>query len=104
MGKLYLVTRQDLSPAQQAVQSCHAALQFALEWPVAAKDWALDSNTIVLLTMEDEKELLGLSQKALKKGVAHSAFTEPDRNDELTAVAIAPEGRRICHNLKLLGV
>jgi len=32
MDKLYIVTRQDLSPGQQAVQSCHAALEFAFRF------------------------------------------------------------------------
>jgi peptidyl-tRNA hydrolase len=32
MSKLYVVTRQDLSPGQQAVQSCHAVLEFAFEF------------------------------------------------------------------------
>ena len=71
---------------------------------MAAKDWEEGSNTVVLLGTRDEQELLELSQKALESGIAYSSFTEPDRNDELTAIAIAPEGRRICRDLKLLGV
>lgn len=31
-SKLYVIVRQDLSPGQQAVQSCHAALEFAFEF------------------------------------------------------------------------
>jgi len=53
--------------------------------------------------MRDEAELIKLSLKAEKKGIAYSPFREPDLENSITALAIAPEGRRICKDLKLLG-
>ncbi|OGF52928.1 MAG: hypothetical protein A2Z21_01860 [Candidatus Fraserbacteria bacterium RBG_16_55_9] len=103
--KLYLITRLDLPPAQQAVQAIHAALKFALEWPGEARGWYERSNTLVLLGVQDEPGLILVGQEALGRGISHSAFREPDRGNELTAIAVAPEGRKICRDLKLfLGV
>lgn len=66
------------------------------------KDWAISSNTLALLTIKDEAELKKLSLKAEGKGITHSPFREPDLENSITALAIAPEGRRICKGLKLL--
>lgn len=39
--------------------------------------------------------------EASKRGIAASAFREPDLGNSLTAIAIAPSGAKIVRNLKL---
>lgn len=39
--------------------------------------------------------------EASKRGIAASAFREPDLDNSLTAIAIAPSGAKIVRNLKL---
>lgn len=75
-----------------------------MDWPRQVKTWYEGSNTLVLLGVQDEPGLALMGRKALDRGIAHSAFREPDRGNELTAMAIAPEGRRLCRDLPLLGV
>jgi len=39
--------------------------------------------------------------EASKRGIAASAFREPDLGNSLTAIAIAPSGSKIVRNLRL---
>lgn len=91
--KLYVVTRQDLDPGQQAVQACHALTQFTFEYPILGKEWYESSNTLSLLSTVDEKTLLRLYKDATELGLRVSMFREPDRENELTAIAIEPGPR-----------
>lgn len=88
--KLYIVTRRDLSPGYQAVQSIHAAQQFAIEHPLLNKEWQDKSNYLGLLSVKDEKALLHLASRAAKIGLSVSLFCEPDVNWKCTAIAIGP--------------
>jgi hypothetical protein len=54
----------------------------------------------VLLQVPDEEALLRLNESA--NGTPRSLFREPDVDDEATALAIAPSGRRLISNLPLL--
>jgi peptidyl-tRNA hydrolase len=101
MCKLFLVVRRDLSPGQQAVQACHALKEFNVMHPEKDKLWYEMSNTLALLEVNDEPALEKLLEKALWRGVAVSSFREPDRQNELTALALGPEGRRLCQGLPL---
>lgn len=91
--KFYIVTRRDLSPGYQLAQSVHAALDFSLEYPELTKDWHSISNYICLLAAKDESELAALSDRLKKKDLKFIVFTEPDLNNEITAIAIEP-GKR----------
>ena len=53
-------------------------------------DWMNESNFICLLQVKNEKELSNLAIKAIKFGINHSEFREPDYNNSLTAVAFEP--------------
>lgn len=102
--KLYIVTRRDMMPGYQAVQSIHAAQQFALEHSQINKEWQETSNFLALLSVKDEKELRDLAFNAsVMKGIAVSVFCEPDVDWEITAIAIAPgtKSRLLCKNLPL---
>jgi peptidyl-tRNA hydrolase len=101
--KLYLITRQDISPGYQAVQSCHAIRQFSEEHPDVDKLWYEKSNTLALLSVEDEHKLIELIVLAKDKGIRWSAFSEPDLDGAITAIALEPsrETSVLCSRLSL---
>jgi peptidyl-tRNA hydrolase len=99
--KLYIVSRQDLPPGAQCAQSVHAAFAFAQEHPELTRDWHLNSNNIVILAARNEQDLALLIEKARHDGVEFSAFREPDFDDALTAVALAPRGKKLVQKIPL---
>ncbi len=99
--KLFLITRRDLPAGQQAVQAAHAMRQFQHDHQDIERVWFENSNTLALLEVPNEPELEQLLERARWRGVAVSAFREPDRHNELTAVAIEPAGAGICRKLPL---
>lgn len=101
MLKLYVITRQDLSAGQQAVQSCHALIEFQVTHPDLTKEWYARSNTLALLSVPDEMELEALARSAEAKWIEVSRFREPDRDNELTAIVLGPQGKRLVQRLSL---
>jgi len=101
--KLYLVTRRDMQPGYQAVQSCHAMRQFTADYPERDMQWYRGSNYIALLSVTDEVELMRLIAAAKDNGLRWSAFREPDVGGQITAVAIEPHPRtsKLCSGLPL---
>lgn len=99
MEKLFLITRRDLPPGQQAVQATHAGRQFLHEHPEIERAWFESSNTLAFLEVDDEPALMRLLERARWKGIAASGFREPDRQYELTAIAIGPKGKSLCRGL-----
>ena len=88
--KLYLVVRADLTPGAQAVQACHAMVQFQKEHPEVDREWFERSNYLGLLTVPSEADLQRLLAKAERRGIPAAAFREPDLGDSLTAIALGP--------------
>lgn len=99
--KLYVVVRSDLPPGDQAVQAVHAAINFCQENADVADRWFDCSNHLALLQVRNENELKDLIFKARFNDLRVSEFREPDLDESLTAIAMEPEARRICSNLKL---
>jgi peptidyl-tRNA hydrolase len=99
--KLYLVTRKDLNPGSRAAQLCHALRQFTSEHEDVDREWYEKSNTLVLLEVPEEIDLLRLSVRATENGIPCSLFREPDLNDAATALAIGPSGRLLVRRLPL---
>lgn len=104
--KLYLIVRRDLSPSARAVQLCHALRAFVEEHPAEDQVWFQQSNTLVLLEVDNEDCLRHLTEKAQAAGVSWALFREPDIGDQITAIAIAPTGKKLVRGLPLatLGV
>jgi len=100
---MYLVTRRDLPPGHQATQAAHAAFYFGYEHQPILRFWHEESQYLVLLSCEDEAALVDLRSRVEAERIAYSEYREPDFNDELTALAIAPSvaTRRLCANLPL---
>lgn len=80
--KLYVVTRQDLSKSQQAVQAGHALAVFLLKEKSTC--W---NGTLVYLKVSDELELKHLTKSLECANIHHVSFKEPDIDNELTAIA-----------------
>lgn len=102
---MYLVTRADLPPGAQAVQSAHAALDFAAAHPAVFTGWHTTSNTLVLLAAPDEFTLSGVvtdaAEYAAEYGCVFVEFREPDLAGQLTAVALGPGFGRLVRHLPL---
>ena len=101
--KLYVITRADLEPGYQAVQSMHALRQFTAEHPEIDKIWFEQSNYLGLLSVKNEEELLGLIEQATNQGINHSIFREPDIDNQITAIALSPgaKSKKLCSRLPL---
>ena len=103
--KLRVVSRRDISIGYQAVQSCHAAIQFQHEYPSESSAWYKQSNYLAFLTIANEEELEKLIRKAEAKGIKHSIFREPDIGNEITAVAFeaSNEAKRLTSSCRMMG-
>ena len=103
LSKLYIITRDDLSAAYQAVQAAHALADMILKFPKDALEWHRNSNTIVILSVSDELNLMYIEEQLTEKGIKHVSFREPDIGDELTAIALSPseEAKEFCKPNKL---
>jgi len=99
-----VLTRTDLPQGQQATQSVHAAFSFAHAHVGLMDDWYETSSYLVLLGVEDEVELGWWRVRLLDKGCVLTPWHEPDRDNELTALAVAPSpvAERTLSSLPLL--
>ena len=101
--KLIIITRRDLHPGYQAVQSAHAAVDFQHQHPEISKQWNTQSNYLIILSVENEEQLLLFLEKVKWKNIKYTAFREPDIDNELTAIAIEPgeKSRKLTSKLPL---
>lgn len=99
--KLFLVTRSDLEVGVRASQLCHAIREFREVHPEVDRQWYVSSNTIVLLETRDLGSLSALAERAAAEGIPVVRFEEPDLGNVLTALAIAPSGRKLVRSLPL---
>lgn len=101
--KLYLITRRDISPGYQAVQSCHALRQFTEEHPEIDKEWFTRSNYLCLLSAKNEEELYSFICRAKDNNIRVSIFREPDIGNQITAIALEPgeKSKQLTSGLKL---
>ena len=100
IARVTIVTRRDLSPGQQAVQSAHAFHQF-LAAKYREKREVDDSCTLVFLTVQDEGSLGVLTKRAADVAIDVATFHEPDLDNALTAIALGHGARNITKGLPL---
>ncbi len=100
MEKLYVLVRKDLPKSQQAVQGGHAVAEYLLRGHLSS--W--DNGTIVYLAVEDEDELKSWGEIFNLACAWWTGFREPDRNNELTAIAalLDKDEQNIVEDLRLL--
>jgi len=100
-AKVYLITRTDLPLGQRAVQLAHAIREWSERYPAEDRVWYQTSNTLALLEVPDELALQRLLKRANLHGIPAAPFQEPDRDNELTAVAFGPTAKKLCRRLPL---
>jgi len=95
--KLYVLVRKDLPKSQQAVQGGHAVAEFLLRGPVTF--W--NNGTLVYLGVRDKHDLESWGGRLNDCGHDVIAFREPDRDNEITAIAVCGAEKEL-KNLRLL--
>ena len=100
MEKLYVLVRKNLSKSQQAVQGGHAVAEYLLHYRLSS--W--DNGTLIYLAAKDEEDLKSWGELFHLMYVDHVGFKEPDRNNELTAIAVLldREEQKMVGDLRLL--
>ena len=101
--KLTTVTRRDLSPGYQSIQSSHSLTQFIFEHPEISKIWFKDPY-LAQLSVENEEQLLVLIQKLKKSNIKYSIFRESDIDNQITSITIEPseKTRKLVSSLPLM--
>ncbi len=80
--KLYILVDKTLTKEQQAVQACHASIQFAKGYP----EW--EHQSLVLLGVDGERELEDWQDfLSHQNGTRVMHFREPYWDNRLTALA-----------------
>ena len=92
-SKLVIITRRDLSPGYQAVQSSHCGIDFQHQYPDIARKWNKESNYLIILSVENEEQLLLFLEKCEYYDLKTTTFREPDIGNQITAIAIEPSER-----------
>ncbi len=97
------MVRSDLSPAQQAVQACHAAIKASRSFlPETA---ILNPPNLVVCTIADEPSLKAFLEEVNLAGLRACSFQEDDLGGQTTAMAtelVSGERRKIFRKLRLL--
>ena len=98
------VTRRDLPPAVQAVQSSHCFVDYVLRHPAESLQWNRNSNYMAMLSVKDENDLYKLMEKADAKGIKYQVFREPDLDNVITALCFEPtlESKKLCSSIPLM--
>lgn len=67
------------------------------------QEWVDTQKTIVILGVRDLNQLLRWEQLLRDSHTKHAVFEEPDRGDEMTAIAVHPNADPyLFRNLRLL--
>lgn len=85
---MYVAVRRDLSHAQQVVQACHAAIEASQSF----LDPDDDHPSVIVLGMKNEKALEKFKDYVHNCNFHYDKFFEPDRDNEMTSVAVFPVG------------
>lgn len=95
--KLFVITHKDLTPSQQAVQAGHVVAEYLLD----SKCSRWRNQTLIYLGVKNLYELEKIVSKFESNDVPFYVFREPDRNNEITAIATDQENK-IVKKLNLL--
>ena len=98
---MVVITREDIDPGYQVVQSTHSIADFAHEHPEFFGTWKEESNSIICLSAKNQEHLLQLFEK-FSKLTPTVKFFEPDV-DEWTSICLygTPEIRKKLSHLSL---
>lgn len=103
--KLYIITRNDLSPAYQLPQVAHGVAHFADEHNEEYKKWLINNHKIVVFAVENKDSMINLLEKIQDMNAKYTMFKEPDLNYEVTTIVLVPcrKAKRVVEGLKLAG-
>lgn len=93
-AKLYAIGRTDIPPGLRAAQFGHAIITWVLTH-------GRPPDNLVLVEVPDESSLIAVTKQLDGAGVRVEVFREPDLDDEMTSVAVGPEGWRLLSSLPL---
>ena len=99
---IYVFVRRDLSSPQRVVQVGHCLIEVQKKFPYQG-----DHPYLIVMGMKSEKSLRNVLDFLQERGIMGVEFREPDRDNELTAVATQPlpkteETKRIFKKFQLL--
>lgn len=92
LSKLRVIVRSDIPKGYMISQAMHAAIDYVLTYN--PQDWWLSSNTLVVLEVAGEAEILALEQKMLMEGLTYKMFREPAMGMQATSIALDPQDER----------
>lgn len=108
-ARMYLATLEELPIGSHVAQAAHALTELAVAAPDALRAWHAGTNTVVCIAVT-ARTLAALADAAAAERCTTARFHEPDRGDELTAVAVlwpaehdTPETTRILRRSRLTG-
>ena len=94
-----MLVRTDLKRSSSAVQAGHAVAQFLIEHPDC--DW--NNGYLIYLKVRSLEQLENWKSKMDKEeNIIMSYFSEPDLNNELTAIAVHGVDANLFKRLRLL--
>lgn len=82
---VYILIRKDICPNQQSVQAVHAGMAAIHKFGNLKED-----TRLVMLSVQNEEELLLWKDKVDLKGLNNEIFFEPDNNTGWSSLATAP--------------
>lgn len=89
--KMYVLVRRDLKPGLRCAQGMHAVAEVCLQYPEKAWEWNKSGNYMIVLEVADLDSLLEWNSRiAATSFLAGYAWTEPDLDDEMTAIVVLP--------------
>lgn len=83
---MYVLVRKDLSQAQQAVQSAHAAIESSRNYLAPGEE----HPSVIICSVKSEQKLLMCADEFKEKGIDFQIFREPDLHNQATALASKP--------------
>lgn len=96
MKRLYVVVRPDLPVGLQMAQACHAVREFTAQHP------AVDVGENLVVLHAEAYEIVDLTDRAAREGLAYALFFEPDLpGGQVTAAAFSGDAQKMLSSLPL---
>ena len=103
VNKLMVIVRKDIPNGLMIAQAGHSIVEFSKEFNDLYNDWHNNSNYLIVLEIDNEKELKDLYNKLKWHGAHVVAFYEPDIDNQMTSICYygTPEMRKHTQKLDL---
>ena len=100
--RLRIIVDDTLTRGQQLAQACHLMREWSERHPELDAEWYRKSNILVCLSAPPEK-IFSIAEQCEKKDIGWACFVEPDLNNKVTGIVLAPckEAKRLTSSLPL---